>query len=317
MTYNTSMTKRATLTRFAWLSLAAALLTMVLKAAAYWLTGSVGLLSDGLESLVNLAGALIALIMLTIAARPADEDHAYGHTKAEYFSSGAEGMLIILAAISIGITAVPRLINPQPLDQIGLGMAISVLAALVNLVVALILQGVGKQYNSVTLQANARHLLTDVWTTGGVLLGITAVTLTGWQRLDPLVALLVAANIVWSGGRIIRQSALGLMDTALPSSEQALLTQVLQTYMQLGVQFHAVRTRQSGTRRFVSFHVLVPGKWTVQDGHDLLEQIEADVRRALPNATVFTHLEPLNDPISWNDLSLDRAEIEDEWELGN
>lgn len=302
------MSERTTLTRYAWLSLAAALVTIGLKAAAYLLTGSVSLLSDGLEALVNLAGALIALTMLTIASRPADEDHAYGHTKAEYFSSGAEGVLIVLAAISIGITAVRRFITPQPLEQVGLGVVVSVTAALVNLGVALVLLRAGKQHGSITLQANARHLLTDVWTSAGVVVGITAVALTGWQRLDPIVALIVAANIVWSGGHIIRQSALGLMDTALPADEQAQLIKVLQTYSQTGIQYHALRTRQSGVRRFVSCHILVPGNWTVQEGHDLLEQIEADMRRVLPNATIFTHLEPLNDPISWNDLSLDRAE---------
>lgn len=299
---------RAFLTRFAWLSLAAAAFTIVLKAVAYFLTGSVGLLSDALESFVNLAGALMALAMLTVAARPADEEHTYGHSKAEYFSSGVEGTLILLAAASIAYAAIQRLITPRPLEQVGLGLAVSVVASLVNLGVALVLRRAGKQYESITLVANSHHLLTDVWTSVGVLLGVGAVVLTGWQRLDPIVAILVAANIVWSGVGIVRQSVLGLMDTAVPADEQKKILAVLGRYEQEGVEFHALRTRQSGPRRFISFHVLVPGNWTVQEGHEKLEQIEADIRLTLPHATVFTHLEPLHDPISWEDVDLDRVD---------
>ncbi len=306
MTANPS--SRASLTRFAWLSLAAALLTIGLKSVAYLLTGSVGLLSDALESGVNLVGALMALAMLTVAARPADEDHAYGHSKAEYFSSGVEGTLILVAAVSIAVAAVQRLLAPKPLEQVGLGLVVSVLASLVNLSVALILRRASKRYRSITLEANANHLLTDVWTSAGVLVGVGAVTLTGWQRLDPIVAIAVAANIVWAGVRIVRKSVLGLMDTALPLEEQSALRRVLEPYTQTGVQFHALRTRQSGARQFVSLHVLVPGAWTVHEGHQLLERIEADIRQALPNVTAFTHLESLDDPISWEDVHLDRTE---------
>ncbi|MEJ2711369.1 MAG: cation diffusion facilitator family transporter [Anaerolineales bacterium] len=298
---------RSFLTRFAWLSIAAAVLTIGLKAIAYQLTGSVGLLSDALESFVNLAGALMALAMLTIAARPADEDHLYGHGKAEYFSSGAEGILILVAAVSIGIAAVQRLMTPRPLEQIGLGIGVSIVASFVNLTVALVLRRAGKQYNSITLEANAQHLMTDVWTSAGVLVGVGAVALTGWERLDPIVALVVAGNIVWSGFQIMRNSVLGLMDTALPVEEQIILQKVLEQHLQTGVQYHALRTRQSGARRFISLHVLVPGIWTVQRGHQLLEHIEADIRNVLPTAAVFTHLESLNDPASWEDLALDRA----------
>jgi cation diffusion facilitator family transporter len=301
-------TDRSFLTRFAWLSIGAAILTITLKSTAYLLTGSVGLLSDALESLVNLIGALVALAMLTVAARPADEDHAYGHGKAEYFSSGVEGTLILIAAVSIIVAAIPRLIAPRPLEQIGLGLGVSVAASLINLIVAVILLQAGKRHNSITLEANARHLLTDVWTSAGVLIGVGAVALTGWQRLDPLVAFVVAANIIWSGVRIVRKSALGLMDTALSNKEQDLVRNALEPYMKSGVQYHALRTRQSGARQFVSLHVIVPGKWTVQRGHQLLESIEADIRRALPNVTVFTHLESLNDPASWEDTNLDRAD---------
>ena len=306
MTSNT--TNRSSLTRFAWLSIAAAILTIALKAIAYLLTGSVGLLSDALESFVNLVGALMALAMLTIAARPADEDHAYGHSKAEYFSSGVEGTLILIAAVSIGVAAIPRLITPKPLEQIGFGLGVSIAASVVNLFVARILLRASKRHHSVTLEANAYHLMTDVWTSVGVFVGVGAVALTSWERLDPIVALLVAGNIVWSGIRIVRNSALGLMDTALPVEEQDTLRRVLEPYRQSGVQFHALRTRQSGARQFVSLHALVPGIWTVQRGHRLLESIEADIRHALPRVTVLTHLESLHDPTSWDDTSLDRME---------
>ena len=301
-------TDRAFLTRFAWLSIGAAVLTIGLKAAAYWVTGSVGLLSDALESFVNLVGALMALAMLTVAARPADEDHAYGHSKAEYFSSGVEGTLILFAAVSIGYAAVRRFLAPQPLEQVGLGLAVSVVASLVNLAVAMVLLRAGKRHQSISLEASAKHLLTDVWTSAGVLVGVGAVALTGWQRLDPLVALVVAANIILSGFRIVHESVLGLMDTALPAAELDAVHKVLAPYLQGGVEYHALRTRQSGARRFVSLHVLVPGAWTVHDGHQLLERIEADIRRTLPNVTVFTHLESLDDPASWEDISLDRKE---------
>ena len=292
---------RSSLTRYAWLSIAAAILTIALKAIAYLLTGSVGLLSDAMESFVNLVGALMALAMLTIAARPADEDHAYGHSKAEYFSSGVEGTLILLAAVSIAATAIPRLIHPRPLEQVGLGLGVSVAASLVNLFVARILLRAGNQHHSITLEANAHHLMTDVWTSVGVLVGVGAVALTGWVRLDPVVACLVAANIVWSGVGIVRKSVSGLMDTALPIEDQKRIQKILEPYVQSGIQYHALRTRQSGTRQFVSFHVLVPGLWTVQRGHQLLENIETDIRRTLPSATVFTHLESLNASASGDD----------------
>lgn len=299
---------RSSLTRFAWLSIAAALTTITLKAVAWFLTGSVSLLSDALESIVNLVGALMALAMLTIAARPADEEHGFGHSKAEYFSSGVEGTLILIAAASIIVTAIPRLIAPKPLEQVGVGLAVSVGASLVNLFVARVLLRAGKQHRSITLEADARHLMTDVWTSGGVLIGVGLVALTGWTRLDPIVACLVAANIVWSGFSIVRKSVLGLMDTALPPAEVSRLEQALEPYVRDGVQYHALRTRESGARKFVSLHVLVPGLWTVMDGHHLLEKMEADIRAALPNVTVFTHLEALDDPSSWDDTRLDRED---------
>jgi cation diffusion facilitator family transporter len=299
---------RASLKRFAWLSVAAAVVTIALKVVAYLLTGSIGLLSDALESLVNLVGAAMALAMLTVAARPADDDHAYGHGKAEYFSSGVEGTLILIAAISIAIAATERLVDPRPLEQVGFGLGVSAAASGVNLLVARILLRAARRHHSVTLEANAQHLMTDVWTSAGVIVGVGAVALTGWLRLDPVVALLVAANIVWAGVRIVRESALGLMDTALPTEEREALQAAIEPYCRDGVQYHALRTRQSGVRRFVSLHVLVPGEWTVHRGHRLLEQIEADVRRVVPHVTVLTHLESLDDPSSWDDVTLDRRQ---------
>jgi len=299
---------RRSLTRFAWLSIAAALLTIGLKTVAYLLTGSVGLLSDAIESFVNLVGAIMALAMLTVAARPADEDHAFGHGKAEYFSSGVEGTLILIAAVSIGIASVERLITPKPLEQVGFGLGVSVVASLVNLGVALLLLRVGRKHNSITLEANAQHLMTDVWTSVGVVVGVGAVALTGWQRLDPIVALVVAANIVWTGVSLVRRSISGLMDVALSTEELGLIHEALEPYRQDGLEFHALRTRRAGGSRFVTLHILVPGDWTVLRGHQLLERLEGDIRRALPNAIMFTHLEPLGDPASWGDVALERNE---------
>ena len=299
-------TGRFSLRRFAWLSIAAAVLTIGLKAVAYFLTGSVGLLSDALESFVNLAGALMALAMLTVAARPADEEHPYGHGKAEYFSSGVEGTLILVAAAGIIFTALQRLVTPRPLEQLGSDLIISLAASLVNLGVALVLLRAARAHHSVTLEANAQHLLADVWTSVGVLVGIGVVAISGWQRLDAIVALAVAGNIIWSGLRIVRKSVLGLMDTALPADELAAIQKALARGRQEGVNYHAMRTRQAGARRFMSVHVLVPGDWTVQRGHQLLEQIEAEIREAVPNITVLTHLEAIEDEASWDDASLDR-----------
>jgi cation diffusion facilitator family transporter len=295
------------LTRFAWLSIGAAVLTIVLKTTAYWLTGSVGLLSDALESLVNLLAAIMALAMLTVAALPADEIHAFGYSKAEYFSSGLEGALILLAAAGIAFTAVPRLLVPQPLERVGIGLGISFLASAINFGVARILMKAGKEYRSITLEADAHHLLTDVWTSAGVMMGVGAVALTGWGRLDPIIALVVAANILRTGWKLMSRSARGLLDAALPVAEQDAINRVLKQYEARGIQYHALRTRQAGTRSFVSLHVLVPGDWTVQHGHDLLEHLERDIRGAVPGAQLFTHLEPQGDPAAWEDIALDRT----------
>lgn len=294
------------LTRYAWLSIAAALATILLKGVAWWMTGSVGLLSDALESFVNLAGAFMALAMLSLAAQPADENHAHGHGKAEYFASAFEGFLILIAAISIAYAAVERLIHPRPIETVGLGLAVSVVASLINLATARALMKVGRKYHSVTLEADAHHLLTDVWTSAGVIIGVGLVWLTGWFWLDPVIALLVAANIVWTGWRLLNRSAGGLMDASVSAEELDAIERALEGYRRQGLDFHALRTRQAGARAFVSLHVLVPGAWTVKKGHDLCEHVEADIRGALPHAHVITHLEPLEDPVSLNDQELDR-----------
>lgn len=300
--------ERSGLTRFAWLSISAALATIALKALAYFVTDSVGLLSDALESLVNLAAALMALAMLIVAARPPDEIHAFGYGKAEYFSSGAEGALIILAAAIIAWTALPRLITPQPLEQVGIGLGASIVAAALNVFVARHLLSGSKQYRSITLEADAHHLMTDVWTSAGVVAGVAIVALTGWTRLDAVIALCVAVNILFTGVRLLRRSLLGLLDRALGPTEQELIKEILSRYGSQGLHYHALRTRQAGMRSFISFHVLVPGEWTVQRGHDLVERVERDIRAAVPGATVFTHLEPINDPAAWLDLTLDRRD---------
>jgi cation diffusion facilitator family transporter len=294
------------LPRFAWLSIAAAVATISLKTLAWWLTDSVGLLSDALESLVNLAGAVMTLAMLTVAALPADDEHAFGHGKAEYFASGFEGLLILGAAAAIVAAAVGRLLDPQPLQQVGPGLAVSVLASGINLATARVLLAAGRRHGSIALEADAHHLLTDVWTSAGVIAGVAAVAVTGWQRLDPLLAIAVGANIVWTGLQLVRRSASGLMDAALPADQHQAVVAVLESYKAQGLDYHALRTRQAGARQFVSVHILVPGAWSVARGHDLVEAIEADVGRVLPRGTVTTHLEPLEDPASWHDVGLDR-----------
>ncbi len=305
---NTLTAPPPSLTRYAWLSIAAAIATILLKGVAWQMTGSVGLLSDAIESFVNLAGALMALWMLTLAALPADDDHAHGHGKAEYFSSAFEGFLILLAAFSIGYTAIERFMNPQPLDAVGVGLLVSVLASIINLATARILMRVGRERNSITLEADAHHLMTDVWTSAGVICGVGLVWFSGWLWLDPVIALLVAANIVWTGWQLMRRSADGLMDISLPDDKLAQIETVLAGYRAQELDFHALRTRQAGSRAFVTLHVLVPGQWSVQQGHDWAERIEADIRLALPHAHVTTHLEPIEDPLSMIDQELDRPQ---------
>jgi cation diffusion facilitator family transporter len=305
--HNDLMQNRASLTRFAWLSIGAALATITLKTVAYFLTNSVGLLSDAIESLVNLAGAIMALIMLTIAARPADESHVYGHSKAEYFASITEGILILGAATGIASAATDRLLHPREFEQLGFGLAVSLGASVINFIVARILLREGEARNSITLEADAHHLMTDVWTSAGVISGVALAGITGWNILDPLVAIAVALNIIWTGVKLVRRSVAGLMDAALPEREQKLIREVMGKYSEKGVNFHALRTREAAARRFVSVHMLVPGDWTVHDAHHVAEDFESEVRAVLGGVvTVFTHLEPVEDELSMEDIFLDR-----------
>ena len=290
------------LRRFAWLSIGAAVITITLKSVAFALTGSVGLLSDAMESVVNLVAAFVALAALAIAARPADDEHLYGHSKAEYFSAAAEGAMILVAAGAIVVSAAERFMHPRLLVHVGPGLAATVLAAAVNGAVARVLLSAGRKHRSITLTADGRHLMTDVWTSGGVVVGVLAVAVTGWERLDPLIAIAVGANIIVAGWRLVSHSVGGLMDRALPAAEHEAIDAVLDRYRtEEGVRFHALRTREAGSRRFVSIHVLVPGAWTVQAGHNLLERLEADLDVALDGAAIFTHMEPLEDPASYAD----------------
>ncbi len=295
------------LQRYAWLSIAAAVATILLKSVAWWLTGSVGLLSDALESFVNLAGALMALAMISLAETPEDDRHAWGHGKAEYFSSAFEGFLILLAAVSIGYAAVGRLLHPEPLEAVGAGLLVSVVASLINLFAARELLQAGRAYNSITLEADAKHLMTDVWTSVGVIAGVALVWVSGWLWLDPLIALVVAANIVWTGWQLLHRSASGLMDEAIPAEQITAIEAVLSSYRKQGLDFHALRTRQAGRNAFISLHVLVPGGWTVQRGHDVVEKIEADIRAVVANSHLTTHLEPIEDPLSHSDRELQRG----------
>jgi cation diffusion facilitator family transporter len=288
----TELSDRTILTRLMWLSIGAALVTITMKTLAWRLTGSVGLLSDAVESLVNLLAAIVALIMIRWATLPPDEEHAFGHEKAEYFAAGAEGVFILGAAVSIVYVAVGRLLHPAGLESVGPGLAISIGASLVNLGVATTLIRFGRRRRSITVEADGRHLMTDVVTSAGVVIGVLAVAVSGWRPLDPIVAIAVALNIVVTGVRLIRRSGGGLMDRALPAEELAAIETALAPFRQEGIVFKALRTRRSGRRSFVSMKVLVPGRWTVARGHELLERIERDIQIALPQTSVTTHLEP-------------------------
>ncbi|HNP56496.1 MAG TPA: cation diffusion facilitator family transporter [Gordonia sp. (in: high G+C Gram-positive bacteria)] len=293
------MTNRARLQRFAWLSIGAAIATIALKTGAWWVTGSVGLLSDAAESVVNLVAAVVALIALRVAARPADDNHNFGHAKAEYFSAGVEGAMIFVAAAVILVAAVERLLHPRPLESLGVGVLISVVAAALNGAVALILIRAGRQYRSITLTADGKHLLTDLVTTVGVVVGIIVVAVTGWERLDPVIAIAVAINILFVGYRLVVESTSGLMDAVLPAAEVAEIDGVLDGFRSDDVEFHDVRTRESGHLRFVQMHMLVPGRWSVQEGHDLAEAVEGRLDEAVEDLVVTIHIEPLEDPRSY------------------
>jgi cation diffusion facilitator family transporter len=295
----------AALLRFAWLSIAAAVVTIALKSGAYLVTGSVGLLSDAAESLVNLVAAVVALIALQVAARPADAGHHYGHGKAEYFSAGIEGLMIFAAAAVILVSAVQRFLHPVPLERLGIGLVISTVAAVVNGVVGMVLIRAGRSHRSATLVADGKHLMTDVWTSVGVIVGVLLVGLTGWERLDPIVAVLVGLNIMITGWKLVAQSIRALLDAALPAEDIAIVVSVLDRFRSADVDFHGLQTREAGRYRFVALHILVPGAWTVERGHDLAEEVEEAIRAALPDTTVQTHLEPREDHRAYQDYAFD------------
>jgi len=296
-----------TLERYAWLSLGAALATIALKTFAWYVTGSVGLLSDALEALINLAAAILTLSMLRLAASPPDDLHPYGRFKAEYFASGMEGALIVFAALSIAVAAVPRLAAPRPLDAPALGIALSIAATAINLSVALKLLAVGRRAGSIALEADGHHLMTDVWTSVGVVGGVALVAATGWLLLDPLVALAVAWRIVWTGVILMRRSFSGLLDAAIPPEELADVERIFAEYRRrYGIDFHALLTRQAGARRFVSFHLLVPDDWPVERAHQLSEEIEERIRSLVPKAITLSHIEPISQPASYDDIKLER-----------
>ena len=303
---------RPSLTKYAWLSIGAASLTIIIKFVAYLATGSVGLLSDALEGIINLAAALVVLITLKIVEQPPDESHQYGHDKVEYFSSGIEGTLIIIAALIILLTSIQRLFNPQPLEQIGLGLVLALIASGINLFVGQLLIRTGKEHDSITLEADGKHLMSDVWTSVAVVLGVAVAGLTGLNWLDPIVAIIVGLKIGWEGIRIFGRTSQGLMDSAIVPEERVLVEDVLNKYCQEGLEWHALRTRQSGSRRFISVHILVPGNWTNQEAHDFAEHIESNIRGQIHFCSVFTHVEPLEDPRAFVDQNLERLdELED------
>lgn len=298
------------LTRFAWLSIAAAIATIALKSAAWVTTGSVGLLSDAAESVVNLVAAVVALIALRVAAAPASKKFPYGRTKAEYFSAAVEGLMILVAAGFILVTSVERFLNPRPLEQVGIGLLISVGASLINGVVAVVLIRAGRRHRSLTLTADGKHLMTDLITSAGVLIGVALVWLTGWDRLDPIVAFLVGVNIVVTGVKLLTQSAAGLLDVTLPPEENRAIVDILNRRTDGQVSFHGLLTRVAGQQRYATVHVLVPCDWTVKRGHDYVEDLEAELMAAVPGLAVLSHLEPDADPVSYADQPLGSLEFE-------
>lgn len=286
------------------LSIAAALVTLGMKTVAYLLTGSVGLLSDAVESLVNLLAAVVAFASLWYASRPVDPSHTYGHEKMEYFSSGLEGTLILVAAAGIAWYAVVRLLHPAPLAELGVGSAVALGAAGINFFVARILLRAGRASGSILLEADGQHLMTDVWTSAGVVAGLLVAWGTGWHVLDPILALVVAANILWTAIDLMRRSFNGLMDHALPEAEVTAIRAAIERNLPIGATYHALRSRQAGTRRFVDFHLLVPGAWSVQQAHDLTGQVEASIQEAFPGIEITVHIEPIEEQASWQDSEL-------------
>ncbi len=301
--------KKVPLQYFLYLSIVAAVVTILLKSYAYFITGSVGLMSDALESFVNLFAAIFALVMLNISQKPADKKHMYGHSKAEYFSSATEGALIIIAAFSIIRSAIPRLINPVSIDNVDVGLLLSLTASLVNLGAGLILIHHGKSRKSLVLEADGKHLLTDVWTSAGVIVGIIIVRFTGWYIVDPIIALFVAVNIIYTGYKLLKRSARGLMDVTIPDEDMKRIIVYLDSLKTDQIEYHSLMTRMAGQRKFIFFHLLVPGSWSVKQGHDCADKIEEHIISMFTEpVTVDTHLEPVEDPASMNDIGIDRTQ---------
>jgi cation diffusion facilitator family transporter len=292
---------RKSIAKIMWISIAASVLTIGLKWLAYSTTGSVGFLSDALESGINLLAGLVAFYSLIVAARPADKEHPFGHDKAEYFSSLAEGVLIVIAAFGIAYAAINRMYHPRPLEALDYGMLLSVAATTINFITARILLYFSKKHNSITIEADAHHLMTDVWTTIGIIVGIFLVKITGWQALDPIMAILVAISIVYTGIKLIIRSMDGLMDSRLSEKEMILIREVLDRYKSEDLDYHALYTRRASSKQFIRFHLLFPGDFTVHKAHEVTKQIEKEINDLLPYSDVFIHVEPLNDPDSFDD----------------
>ncbi|MCX6731295.1 MAG: cation diffusion facilitator family transporter [Candidatus Roizmanbacteria bacterium] len=292
--------------KLAGVSIAASICTITLKLLAFFLTNSVSLLSDALESFVNLIAATITFFMVRLSLKPADETHPYGHGKAEYISSVAEGFFIIVAAGAIIFTAVQRLLNPISLDKPGLGLLFSIVASLINLGVGLVLIKNGKKRHSLALEADGHHLMTDVYTTAGVLVGLIIVYATRLYILDPIIAIIVGLNIISAGFSIMQKSLSGFMDSSIDKEYLDFVKSTFAEYKSQKIEFHGMRTRQSGSRKFISFHMLVPGAWSVTQAHSLAEEVEKKIRTSIPQVTITIHIEPLEDPVSWEDTELDR-----------
>ncbi|WP_168704802.1 cation diffusion facilitator family transporter [Gordonia paraffinivorans] len=293
------------LTRFALLSIVTAVAVFALKVVAWWVTGSVGLLSDALESIVNVVAAVAAFAALRVAAKPPDSGHNFGHTKAEYFSAVFEGVLIVVAAVIIVVSAVDRLLHPRELESVGLGLGISIAATVLNGAVGLFLIAVGRRHRSLTLEADGKHLMTDVATTIGVVIAVFLVAWTGWLPLDPIIAIAVAANIMVVGFGLVKRSGAGLMDSALPDEQLEAIEAVLDRHRADGIVFHDIRTREAGHQRFVQLHMLVPGDWSVQRAHDLAEEVEGELHDAVADLSITTHIEPVGDPRAYEEWRLD------------
>ena len=298
---NKSIQKKS-LAPIVWFSIIASILTIAIKSAAYYITGSVGFMSDAIESLINLAAGIVAFIMLTVAARPPDKEHPFGHDKAEYFSSLIEGILIVLAAIGISFAAINRIYHPQPLGSLNLGLMFSVIATIINLITARILLYYGRKHNSITLEADSDHLMTDVWTTIGIIAGIFLVKLTNWQILDPIMAIIVAVSILYTGAKLIIRSTDGLMDTKLTEKDLIRIKQILTRFEEQDINYHALYTRSAASKRFISFHLLVPGDYTVFKAHELAKLIENELEKEFAYSDIFIHLEPINDPDAFDDF---------------